>query len=312
MTAGITALRLEALTDGDLIFGGPGRSPDGLFAVSELEVEVLGADYVKPASEKVTETHVKKLELAQASADFEAPSRLIDKSVRRNDDDKRVFGPSAYLVDGKLETAWSPDRGVGRRNAPSEIVVRFKAPLTLAPGEQLRLRLRFKHSGKDGQGRDTQLLGRFRVALTPAPDATAAAIPTAARLALAVPAATRTADQQAALFAAWRSGNASFAETNAAIAQLWAQYPVEDTTVLVLGERSPDATRATFLLDLSQAHERDVLRAFNLHGRRRGRKDLLVLGGDVRVVARNLPQSRAEKIADLAGIDCHVISMRPF
>ena len=162
MTAGITALRLEALTDGDLIFGGPGRSPDGLFAVSELEVEVLGADYVKPASEKVTETHVKKLELAQASADFEAPSRLIDKNVRRNDDDKRVFGPSAYLVDGKLETAWSPDRGVGRRNAPSEVVVRFKAPLTLAPGEQLWLRLRFKHSGKDGQGRDTQLLGRFR------------------------------------------------------------------------------------------------------------------------------------------------------
>ena len=249
MTAGITALRLEALTDGDLIFGGPGRSPDGLFAVSELEVEVLGADYVKPASEKVTETHVKKLELAQTSADFEAPSRLIDQNVRRNDDDKRVFGPSAYLVDGKLDTAWSPDRGVGRRNAPSEVVVRFKAPLTLAPGEQLRLRLRFKHSGKDGQGRDTQLLGRFRVALTPAPDATAAAIPTAARLALAVPAATRTAGQQAALFAAWRSSNPSFAETNAAIAQLWAQYPVEDTTVLVLGERSPDATRATFLLD---------------------------------------------------------------
>ena len=37
--SGITGLRIEALTHGDLIFGGPGRNVDGLFAVSELVVE---------------------------------------------------------------------------------------------------------------------------------------------------------------------------------------------------------------------------------------------------------------------------------
>lgn len=247
--AGVTALRLEALNHGDLIFGGPGRSIDGLFSVSELEVEVLAANYVKPANEKTTETNVRKIALAEASADFETPSHPIEKPFRKADDDKRTLGPSAYLVDGKLETAWAPDRGVGRRNAPSEIVVRLKEPLTLAEGEHLRFTLRFKHSGKDGHGRDTQLLGRFRVALTATPDAVASKISTAARLALAVLHAARTPEQQAAIFAAWRTSVTDFSETNAAIEKLWAGYPVEDTTLLTLGERVAEDTRGTFMLD---------------------------------------------------------------
>ena len=249
LAAGVTALRIEALNHGDLIFEGPGRSIDGLFAVSELEVEVLPSDYVKPANEKIAEVGVRKLALAGASADFESPALAIEKPFRKGDDDKRTVGPSAYLVDGKLETAWSPDRGIGRRNAPSEALVRFKEPLTLAAGEKLRVTLRFKHSGKDSHGRDTHLLGRFRVALTAVPEATAAQIPAAARLALGVPAAARTPEQQAALFAAWRSSVASAGETNAAIEKLWARYPVEDTTVLTLGERIPEDARGTFILD---------------------------------------------------------------
>ena len=248
-TGGINALRLEALNHGDLIFGGPGRSVDGLFAVSELEVEVLPAGYVKPANPKTAETGIRKLALAQASADYESPSRPVAPRFFKNDDDKRIVGPSAYLVDGKLETAWSPDRGEGRRNSPTEVVVRFKEPLNLAAGEKLRVTLRFKHSGKDIHGRDTQLLGRFRTALTTAAEATASKIPTAARFALALPAATRTPEQQAALFAAWRSSVASYADTTAAIEKLWAEYPSEDTTVLTIGERIAEDTRGTFILD---------------------------------------------------------------
>jgi hypothetical protein len=246
---GLRALRLEALNHGDLIFGGPGRSVDGTFAVSELEAEVLPAGYVKPANEKTPETGIRKIGLAATSSDSETPSRPIDPRFRKNDDDRRVCGPSAYLVDGKFETAWSPERGIGRRNAPSEAVVQFKEPLTLAAGEKLRVTLRFKHSGKDIHGRDTQLLGRFRVALTTAPAATASKIPAAARLALAVPAAARTPAQQAALFAVWRASVASYADTNAAIEKLWAEYPAEDTTVLTIGERIADDTRGTFILD---------------------------------------------------------------
>ena len=245
----MTALRLEALNHGDLIFGGPGRSIDGLFAVSELEIEVLAANYTKPANEKIPETNVRKLALGETSADFETPTHPLDKPFRKGDDDKRVEGPSSYLVDGKMETAWAPDRGIGRRNAPSEVVVHFKEPLTLTEGEQLRFTLRFKHSGKDAHGRDTQLLGRFRVALTAAADAAASKISTAARLALAVPAAARTPEQHAALFAAWRASVAEFAETNAAIEKLWAGYPTEDTTLLTLGERVADDTRGTFILE---------------------------------------------------------------
>jgi hypothetical protein len=245
----VTALRLEALNHGDLIFNGPGRSIYGLFAVSELEVEVLAANYVKPANEKITETNVRKLALADASSDFEMPSSPLEKPFRKGDDDKRIEGPSAYLIDGKIETAWAPDRGIGRRNAPSEVVVHFKEPLTLAEGEQLRFTLRFKHGGKDPHGRDTQLLGRFRVALTTTPDVTASKISTAARLGLAVPEKSRTPEQQAAIFTAWRTSVPEFAETTAAIDKMWSGYPVEDTTLLTLAERVPDDTRSTFILD---------------------------------------------------------------
>ena len=236
---GLTAVRLEALTHGDLIFNGPGRSFEGLFAVSELEIESVAAG----------ETKGKKIELAQTSADFESPARPLEKAFRKTDDDKRTVGPSAYLVDGKYDTAWAPDRGPGRRNAPTEVVVRFKEPLTLPEGAKLHFALRFKHGGKDIHGRDSQLLGRFRVAFTAASEPVASPIPTAARLALAVPAEARTPAQRAALFDAWRASVPEFAETNAAIEKIWAQYPAEDTTVLTLGERIADDTRGTFILD---------------------------------------------------------------
>ncbi len=239
--AGITALRIEALNHGDLIFGGPGRSVDGLFAVSELVVESL------PAGEKKG-TKI-ELEADSATADFDSAERLIGNPFRKNEDDKRTVGPSSFLIDGKVETAWSPDRGPGRRNAPTEVVVHFKSPVTLAESHTLRVMLRFKHGGKDIHGRECHHLGRFRVAVTTAACAVASKIPTAARLALATPETARSPAQQAALFAAWRSTVPEFSETTVAIEKLWAQFPAEDTTILHLAERSAEDARGTFILD---------------------------------------------------------------
>lgn len=236
-SAGLTALRLEALNHGDLFLNGPGRSVDGLFAVSELEIEI-----VAPGKERGN-----KVELAAATADFDSPERPIGKPFRKGDDDKRTLGPAAFLTDGKIETAWSPDRGPGRRNSPTEVVVRFKDPLTVPEGHTLRVGLLFKHGGRDSRG--SYHLGRFRVALTTAANAGAPKISTAARLALAVPATARTPEQQSQLFSAWLAATPELAETAAKIERLWADFPAEDTTVLDLAERTAEDARGTFILD---------------------------------------------------------------
>jgi mono/diheme cytochrome c family protein len=232
------ALRLEALTHGDLIFGGPGRSDDGLFAVTELviETQATGAkDWKKHA-------------LVEATADFESPSRPLPKYLQKGDDDKRLIGPAAYLIDGKDETAWSPDRGPGRRNAPVSLVARFKEPLELTADAKLRVTLHYKHGGKDTHGRHTMLLGRYRVALTDATEISPPLRPDVAE-AIARPAAERTAEQRDVLFTAWLAANPALAPLNAEIEALWQKYPTEDTTVLTLAQRRPEHMRTTAILD---------------------------------------------------------------
>lgn len=74
--------------------------------------------------------------LNHAKADFESPVRPMGPYFAKGDDDKRRLGPAAFAFDGKEETAWSPDRGPGRRNAPVEVTAVFQEPLQLAAGAQ--------------------------------------------------------------------------------------------------------------------------------------------------------------------------------
>ncbi|MDB6129678.1 MAG: Planctomycete cytochrome, partial [Verrucomicrobiales bacterium] len=237
--SGVTGVRLEALTHGDLIYGGPGRNINGLFAVAEFSVE---AQY--PGQKEW-----KKLLLSNASSDFESPERPIGEPFRKDDKDMRKLGPSSFLVDTNKETAWSPDRGPGRRNVPTEVVMQFKEQQFLPEGTKLRCTLQFNHAGKDGHGRENNLLGRFRVAFTTDLNPHASSIPTEARLALETPEDKRTPVQQAAIFAAWRAVVPELTEANKEIEKLWAQYPEADTSILHLSERSAQDARKTFLLD---------------------------------------------------------------
>ncbi len=236
---GCTGLRLEALTHGDLIFGGPGRSVYGLFAVSELTVEAQAPG----------EKDWKKIALTGATADFELPERPIGEAFRKGDKEARLVGPASMMIDGKNETAWSPDRGPGRRNGGYEAVVQFKEPLHYPEGTKLRVQLSFHHAGIDPHGRNNNFLGRFRVSLTTAPAPVASPVPLDARAAQQVPAEKRTPEQEASIFSAWRATVPEFAGANAEIEKLWAQYPEPDTSVLHLAERRPEDARATFLLD---------------------------------------------------------------
>ena len=62
---GVTGLRLEALTHGDLPFGGPGRSATGTFGVTEIEA------FVRKPDSKDWE----KLKLVNATADYSEPEQ---------------------------------------------------------------------------------------------------------------------------------------------------------------------------------------------------------------------------------------------
>jgi hypothetical protein len=218
---GVTGLRLEALNHRDLPFNGPGRSKLGTWGIMELEA------FVKPPEAKDWE----KLKLVDASADFSEPEQ-------KSADGKKHNGPVAYLIDGKDETIWTADRGVGRRNQPSSAVVQFEHPLTLPAGTQLKIAWRM-----------TDMLGCCRLSLTRRPAPTAPRVDHAAILALQTPGSARTADQKAAVFAAWRAGVAEAKPINDEIAAAWKEYPQAETSILHLAEREPANHRDTHLLE---------------------------------------------------------------
>jgi hypothetical protein len=71
----------------------------------------------------------------------------------------------------------------------------------------------------------------------------------AAVLAMRVPAEKRTAEEQDAIFAAWRAKVPELKRFTAEIDSLWKQWPQAPTTILHLAARRPDQARTTRLLD---------------------------------------------------------------
>ena len=218
---GVTGLRFEALNHRDLPHNGPGRSRLGTWGLSALEA------FVKTPTGKGWEP----LKLVNATADFSEPEK-------KSDDGKKATGPVAFLIDGKDETTWTADRGVGLRNQPSAAVVQFEKPLEFPAGTQLKIAWRM-----------TDMLGCCRISLAKKSDPKAPAVDHAAILALETPAPARTPQQKETLFAAWRTNVPEAKAVNAEIAALWKTYPQAATSVLHLAEREPDNHRETRLLD---------------------------------------------------------------
>lgn len=172
-----------------------------------------------------------KLKLVNATADFSEPET-------KTDGDKKKRGPVAFLIDGSDDTTWTSDRGIGRRNQPSVAVVQFEQPLQLPEGTQLKI-----------AWRQADMLGCARISVTRQPNPAAPAIDHAAMLALQVPAAQRTSDQNDAIFEAWRRSVAEAKPINEEIDALWKTYPTAATSILHLAERDPADPRPTSLLN---------------------------------------------------------------
>lgn len=218
---GVTGLRLEALNHRDLPHNGPGRSRLGTWQMNELEA------FVKKPDDKDWQ----KLKLVNAAADFSQPEQ-------KTDDGKKASGPVAFLIDGKDEMTWTADRGIGRRNQPSVAVVQFEQPLSYPAGTQLKL-----------AWRQNEMLGCCRFSITRQAAPAAPPVNHAAMLALTKPVDSRTADESAAVFAAWRMTLADAKPTNDEIDALWNKYPQAATSILHMAEQEPDRRRQTYLLD---------------------------------------------------------------
>ena len=233
----IAAFRLELLNDANLPANGPGRSIYGTGALTEFEVEAAPASDPK----KIT-----KIKFSKATADLNLPERDLpaiydDKSKRR-----RVEGPIEFAIDGKDETAWYHDAGPVWRNLPRKAVFVADKPIAHEGGTLLTFYLKQNHGGWNSDDNQNNNLGRFRLALTTAPDAVADPLPMNVREIISkVPREQRTKVQVEAVFSYWRTTVPEWQRENEEIAKLWRQHPA-GATQLVLNERND--LRPTFTL----------------------------------------------------------------
>ncbi len=241
----ITGLRLDAMTHGDLPFNGPGRSPKGTFAMAELVVEAAPASAGgSPKWERVP--------LATATADISPPARPLEPpfyAARDGKPDNRTVGPVAFLIDGKDETAWCPDRGPGRRNVSSHAVVAFEKPVENPGGTQFKITFKYRHAGDDGFGRTNNFLGYFRLSTTNVINPRADVFGPDVRDALEIEPAKRTSKQQDAVFSGWLASTPAGQSLLSTMDTIWATYPEAETSVLSLAARDYRHARQTFTLE---------------------------------------------------------------
>jgi hypothetical protein len=154
---GITAVRLEVLTDDSLPHRGPGRQDNGNLHLSEFRVEAAPLDNA---------TARRQVGVKAASADFDQSGWDISRAI-----------------DGKAETAWGIYPEVGK---PHEAVFEFAQPVDFASGTALTFTLEQKHGGG-------HLIGKLRLSATAAHSPVrVCTLPPAIVRALAVPAERRS------------------------------------------------------------------------------------------------------------------------
>jgi mono/diheme cytochrome c family protein len=224
----ITAFRLELMNDPNLPMNGPGRSLKGGCALTEFEVDAAPAS----APDKVT-----KVKFAKATADINPPEMVLapvfdDKSGKR-----RVTGPVEYAIDGKDETAWGIDAGPGLRNQPRKAVFLAASSISNPGGTVLTIYLTQDHGGWNSDDNQNNNIGRFRLSVTTATDATADPVPQRVRDILAIAPEKRTPEQVQTVLGYWRTTVPEWQAENKEIAEIWRGYP-EGSAQLVLNERN--------------------------------------------------------------------------
>ncbi len=161
---GITAVRLEVLTDDSLPHKGPGRQDNGNLHLSEFRVQAAPRGNLKA---------LQPVALQNPSADFNQDGWT-----------------AAMAIDGNLRTAWGIYPEVGK---PHAAVFEFKEPVSFQGGAILTFTLEQRHGGG-------HLIGKLRLSVTTAPRPVCLdPLPPAVSQALAVPPERRTEAQRVEL-----------------------------------------------------------------------------------------------------------------
>jgi mono/diheme cytochrome c family protein len=229
----ITAVRLEVLCDPNLPLGGPGRSPLGLFGLTEFTLEAVDAENPQNKAQ---------VKIASATADFGNEEKPLEEMFHDKTDKKRVTGPVAFAIDGKDETAWGIDAGPGRRNVDRKAVFVLEKPIEFSKGAVLTFHLKQMHGGWNSDDNQNNNLGRFRFSVTDADGPTADPLPRKVRDILAIPASERTPAQVAAVFSYWRTTVPQWKEANDRIEALWKEHPVGASQLVLLAREAPRTT----------------------------------------------------------------------
>jgi mono/diheme cytochrome c family protein len=232
----VAAVRLELLNDPALPLGGPGRSFEGLCALTEFHVEVAPAD--RP-------TEKREVAIVRATADFNPPERELEPIFDDRSGRRRVTGPIAFAIDRKDETAWGIDAGPGRRNVPRNAVFNLEQPVAFPAGVILTLKLVQRHGGWNSDDNQNNNLGRFRFSVTSRHDAVADPVPPSVRAILAIPREQRSESQTESVFSFWRTLVPEWKDANEEIEALWRRHP-KGSSQLVMKER--EVPRTTHLL----------------------------------------------------------------
>lgn len=230
----ITAVRLEMLCDPNLPLGGPGRSPIGLFGLTDIQVEAV--DRADP-NNKV------KMKFISATADFANEERVLEAMFDDRSGKRRVTGPISFAIDGNDDTAWGIDAGSGRRNVERKGVFVAEQPVEFPRGATLTFTLKQNHGGWNSDDNQNNNLGRFRLSVTDAPAPTADPVPARVRTILAIEPARRTPAQVDTLFSYWRTTIPDWQESNNAIEALWRQHPVGGSQLVLASRESPRMTQ---------------------------------------------------------------------
>ena len=134
----VTAVRLETLTDGSMVAGGPGRGSNGNFVLSEFQLFV---------SQRGALDNRREVVFKQAFADRSEPTLEV-----------------GYAVDGRItpDLGWSPH--AHKEHAAREAVFIPARPFGFKSGSRLKFRLSFESKWEQ------HAIGRFRLSVTCAVD----------------------------------------------------------------------------------------------------------------------------------------------
>lgn len=235
----ITGVRLEALTHGDLGYEGPGRSRDGVFALSEFSLET--------ASFAATNQLVRAT-LTNATADFNPPTARLGTYYQDGTTNVRTVGSIAFAIDGDKKTAWGIDAGPGRRNQDRKAVFQLVSNPCHTNGTRFTFWLDFEHGGLSANGEQNNFIGRLRLSVTDSPNPVADPLPKRVREILDIPWAQRTEEQTARVFSYWRTTVPELAAANREADEWMSKYP-EGGSSLVFATRNGIDQRVTRVLN---------------------------------------------------------------